>query len=169
MDLNALSNVAQALAVIFAVVFGVIQVSQIRSQRRREAAIALMQSLQTREMLEALLVLDSLPANLSKRELEDRLGERFIYVQTLLGTWESLGILVFRGEATLDLVDDFFSGNIVQSWQKLQTLVEDVRRETERDTRWEWFQWLAERMIAREASAPPVPAHVRYRGWREPR
>jgi len=31
MDLNALSNVAQALAVIFAVVFGVSQVGQIRA------------------------------------------------------------------------------------------------------------------------------------------
>lgn len=169
MDLSALSNVAQALAVIFAVVFGVIQVRQIRGQRRREAALALMQSLQTRDMLEALLVLDSLPEGLSRYELEERLGDRFISVQALLGTWESLGILVFRGETTLDLVDDFYSGTIVHSWRKLRRLVEDVRAETGRDTRWEWFQWLSERMIERETARPPIPAHVEYRGWREPR
>ncbi len=169
MDLSALSNIAEAMAVIFAVVFGVIQVHQIRGQRRRESALALMNSLQTRGMLEALLVLDSLPEGLSKRELEERLGDRFISLQALLGTWESLGILVFRGETSLDLVDDFYSGSIVHSWKKLHRLVEDVRSETGRDTRWEWFQWLSERMIEREAPKLPIPAYVEHRDWRDTR
>ena len=36
-------------------------------------------------------------------------------------TWESLGILVFRGEVSLDLVDDFFSGAVELSWRKSET------------------------------------------------
>ena len=167
MDLSVVSSIIQALAFVFAVVFGVLQVRQIRTQRRREARVSLMQSLLTRDMLEALLVLDSIPEGLSKHELEQRLGERFINLQVLLGTWESLGILVFRGEATLDIVDDFYSGSIVHSWRKLQTLVESVRADTGRETRWEWFQWLAERMLEREAASPPVPAYVQYRHWHE--
>ena len=168
MELSVVSSVIQALAFVFAVAFGVLQVRQIRAQRRRDAAIALMQSLLTRDMLEALLVLDSIPEGLSKHELEQRLGDRFINLQVLLGTWESLGILVFRGETTLDIVDDFYSGSIVHSWRKLRTLVEGVRVDTGRDTRWEWFQWLAERMLERESASPPVPAYVQYRDWREP-
>lgn len=168
MDLSALSNVAEALAVIFAVAFGVIQVRQIRAQRSREAALTLMHSLQTQEMLEALLLLDSLPEGLSQAELRERLGDEFMAIQAVLGTWESLGILVFRGVASLDLVDDFYSGNIVQSWTKLRRLVEDVRRETGRDTRWEWFQWLSERMIERESKRQPIPAYLEHREWRSP-
>ena len=40
-------------------------------------------------------------------------------------TWESLGVLVFRREVTMDLVDDFFSGPILISWQKLRVYSEE--------------------------------------------
>jgi hypothetical protein len=86
-----------------------------------------------------------------------------IDLQALLGTWESLGILVFRGAVSLDLVDDFYSGSLVHSWRKLQRLVHDVRVETGRETRSEWFQWLAARMMQRETLTPPVPAHIAHR------
>ncbi|MFW6192338.1 MAG: DUF4760 domain-containing protein [Gemmatimonadota bacterium] len=163
MSVEMLANVGQALAVVTAVVFGIVQVRQFLRAREREAAFALMRSLQTREMLKGLLVLDDLPADLDRDELENRLGDDFIYVQSLLGTWESLGILVFHGEVDLTLVDDFYSGPIVQSWHKLRGLVEDVRRRTDRETRWEWFQWLAERMIELEEDTPPIPAHEKHR------
>ena len=35
------------------------------------------------------------------------------------GTWESLGIMVFKRQLSLDLVADFFSHPILQSWKKL--------------------------------------------------
>ena len=75
-------------------------------------------------------------------------------------------MLVFRGEVSIDLVDDFFSGPIVASWRKLQSHFFDERRETGRETVGEWFQWLAERFAERESATPPVPAHVQYRDWR---
>jgi hypothetical protein len=43
-------------------------------------------------------------------------GEDAVYMVSL--TWESLGLLVFRREVTLELVGDFFSGPIVASWRK---------------------------------------------------
>jgi hypothetical protein len=164
-NLSVISNLAEALAVIFAVVFGVIQVRQLRTHRRRDSTLALMQSLQTKDMLASPLVLDSLPEGLSRGELQERPGEEFISVQILLGTWESLGILVFRREVGLDLVDDFYSGTILHSWNKLRRFVEEVRAETGRETRWEWFQWLSERMIERESTKSPIPAHVQHRNW----
>jgi len=165
MTLSTLADIAQALAVVIALIFGVVQVRNMRDRRRREAMFSLVHSLQTREMLGALLTLDELPAGLSTSELKGRLGERFIDIQVLLGTWESLGIMVFHGEVDLALVDDFYSGSIVHSWAKLRKMVEEVRRESSRETRWEWFQWLAERMLEREASSPPEPAHRAHRQW----
>jgi hypothetical protein len=76
---------------------------------------------------------------------------------------------VFRREVTLDLVDDFFSGPILLSWQKLRVYSEEWRRALNRDTFAEWFHWLAERMMERERLSPPVPAYIAHRTWREPR
>ncbi len=163
MDLNTIASLAEAAAVIAAVIFGLVQLRHFRARRRRESSFALMHSLQTSEMLKGLMVLDKLPAGLTQAQLEQELGEDAICLQTLLGTWESLGILVFHGEVGLDLVDDFYSGSIVQSWEKLQDMVREIREHTGRQTRWEWFQWLSERMLERESKEPPVPAHVQHR------
>jgi len=67
---------------------------------------------------------------------------------------------VFRGEVSIDLVDDFFSGPIVVSWRKLQGYFFDEREETGRETVGEWFQWLAERFAGKRnsPSARPRPA-----------
>jgi hypothetical protein len=77
--------------------------------------------------------------------------------------------MVFRREVTLDLVDDFFSGPILLSWQKLKVYSEECRRTLNRETFNEWFHWLAERMMEREKLSPPVPAYIAHRTWREPR
>ena len=78
-------------------------------------------------------------------------------------------MLVFRREVTLDLVDDFFSGPILLSWQKLKVYSEEWRRTLSRETGNEWFHWLAEKMMEREKFSPPVPAYIAHRTWREPR
>jgi hypothetical protein len=49
-------------------------------------------------------------------------------------TWESLGVLAFRREITLDLMGDFFSGTIVILWRKLHAFVERDRRSLKRET-----------------------------------
>ena len=117
-------------------------------------------------MLHALRLLDTLPPSLSAEEIEERLGADADRLQILMGTWESLGILVCRREVSLDLVDDFYSGSIIHSWLKLKPLVLDLRERTGRATRWEFFQWLAERMLEREAKVPPVPAYLAHANWK---
>ena len=81
-------------------------------------------------------------------------------------TWESLGVLVFRGEIDLQLIDDFFSGPIRISWRRLERHVMGEREETGRETINEWFQWLNERLEEMESIEAPVPAHVEHRNWR---
>jgi len=45
-----------------------------------------------------------------------------------------MGVLVFRGEVSIDLVDDLFSGPMVVSWRKFQCHFFEERRETGRET-----------------------------------
>jgi hypothetical protein len=62
-----------------------------------------------------------------------------------------------------------FSGPILISWRKLSRYVSEQRAMLDRETAFEWFQWLAERMMEREKLAPPVPAYITHRTWREAR
>lgn len=128
----------------------------------------MLHAFQTPEFVKALVLVYRLPDGLSKREIEDRLGEDLHLVYAMTTTWERIGVLVCRDEISLDLVDDFFSGPIVVSWRKLQGYFVGERWETGRETVGAWSQWLAERFAEREGAAPAVPAHVQYRGWRPP-
>lgn len=126
----------------------------------------LLRSYQTREFAAAALIVLNLPNDLSPQELEKRLGEKMELVFVLLVTFESLGILVFRGEVTLDLVEDYFSGLIRITWLKLAPFIEYVRARDQRETLAEWLQWLNDRIAERESKTPPIPAHVQFRSWR---
>jgi hypothetical protein len=126
----------------------------------------LLHAFQTPDFAKALVLVYRLPDGLSKREIESRLGDDLYVVYAMTTTWESIGVLLHRGEVDMDLVDDFFSGPIVVSWRKLRDYVAEEREETGRATVSEWFQWLAERFMDLESEAPPIPANLQFRDWR---
>ena len=170
MDIATLANLINAIAVTAGVIFAAAQIRYYRQRRRREAMLELVRSFQSPAFTSALRRVLSLPDGADAQKIREMLGpdgEDAVYLVSL--TWESLGVLVFRREVTLDLVDDFFSGPILLSWQKLKVYSEDWRRTLNRETGNEWFHWLAERMMEREKLSPPVPAYIAHRTWREPR
>jgi hypothetical protein len=166
-DVSTLANLINALAVTAGVIFAATQIRYYRQRRRRDAMLELVRSFQSPAFTSALRRVLSLPDGADAQKIREVLGpdgEDAVYLVSL--TWESLGVLVFRREVTLDLVDDFFSGPILLSWQKLHLYGEQWRREMDRATGSEWFQWLAERMMERERKSPPVPAYIAHRGWK---
>ncbi len=170
MDVSTIANLINALAVTAGVIFAAAQIRYYRQRRQREAMLELVRSFQSPAFTSALRRVLSLPDGADAQRIREVLGpdgEDAVYLVSL--TWESLGVLVFRREVTLDLVDDFFSGPILLSWQKLKVYSEEWRRTLNRETGNEWFHWLAERMMEREKLSPPVPAYIAHRTWREPR
>ncbi len=170
MDISNIANLINAFAVTAGVIFAAAQIRYYRQRRRREAMLELVRSFQSPAFTSALRRVLSLPDGADGQKIREMLGpdgEDAVYLVSL--TWESLGVLVFRREVTLDLVDDFFSGPILLSWQKLKVYSEEWRRTLKRETGNEWFHWLAERMMEREKLSPPVPAYIAHRTWREPR
>jgi hypothetical protein len=166
MDAEVVFEGIQALAVVVGVGFAVFETRRYRRQRNRDAAMELLHAFQTPDFAKALVLVYGLPDGLSKKEIEGRLGEDLHLVYAMTTTWESIGVLVWRGEVDIELVDDFFSGPIVVSWRKLQRYFDGERAETGRETIGEWFQWLAEQFAKRELAGSPVPAHVQHRDWR---
>ena len=167
MNWSVVADVVNAAAVTIGVVFAASQLFDIRRQRKRDAMLALVRSFQSGDFTTALRQINSLPDGANRAEIRATLGpdgENQVFMIGL--TFESLGVLVFRREVTMDLIDDFFSGAIVISWRKLHVYVEEDRRDLGRETVWEWFQWLAERVAEREREVNPVPAHLAHRGWK---
>lgn len=169
MTLEAVFQLIESLAVLVALGFGVHEVRRHRRRQWRESALELLHTFQSPDFAKALNIVYNLPDGLSRDEIEDHVGEDWHIVYAMMTTWESVGILVHRGDVSLDLVDDFFSGPIMVSWRKLQGHVFGEREQTGRQTVEEWFQWLVERLEERESSLPPVPAHIEYKDWTPPK
>jgi hypothetical protein len=167
MDISTIANLINAIAVTAGVIFAAAQIRQYRQRRQRDAMLELVRSFQSPAFTAAYRRVLSLPDGADAAKIREVLGpdgEDAVYLVSL--TWESLGVLVYRREVTLDLVDDFFSDPLVISWRKLKVYSEEWRRTLNRETGNEWFHWLAERMLEREKTSPPIPAYVAHRHWR---
>src|SRR5438477_12238129 len=120
MDISTIANLINAIAVTAGVIFAAAQIRQYRQRRQRDAMLELVRSFQSPAFTAALRRVLSLPDGADAAKIRDVLGpdgEDAVYLVSL--TWERLGVLVFRREVTVDLVDDFFSGSLLISWQKL--------------------------------------------------
>ena len=167
MDLSTLANLINAIAVTAGVIFAAVQIRDYRGQRHRDSMSALVRSFQTPSFAHSLRRVSSLPDNVAREQIPALLGpDGEDHVYALLTSWEALGILLYRKEMTIDLIDDFFSGPIVVTWRKLSRYIAELRRDAQRETYFEWVQWLAEQMMEREKLSPPVPAHIAHRDWK---
>ena len=168
MDVSTIANLVNAFAVTAGVIFAAAQIRYYRQRRQRDAMLELVRSFQSPTFSKALRRVMELPDKASAYEIRKILGpEGEDLLVHLTATWETIGILLFHREFSIDVVDDFFSGPILISWRKLLPYTTDLRQRYQRETWSEWFQWLAERMMERESKSPPIPAYVAHREWKK--
>jgi proline dehydrogenase len=165
-DLANSLQLVSTLGVALGLWFAGWQVRLAQRQRTREAALQLVQSLQTVEFASAYPQIIALPDGLSKAEIERRLGDRMPALLFMCMAFESIGILVHRREIPIEVVEDFFTAPILVGWRKLQVYAADMRQEAGMDTPLEFFQWLAERVSERRQQTPTPPAYEQFRAWR---
>lgn len=166
MDLNVLFQTIGTVVMVSGVVFSLINLRNFQASRKRESAILMLNSFQTNDFVKGLLLIFDLPDGVDTEAINRLPHEQYLSIYMVLGTWERLGILVYRREIDFEMVDDAYSGPILQTWQKLETYIREFRARLKRDTAFEWFQWLAERMAERESTAEAVPAYIAHRNWR---
>lgn len=153
------------IAVVGTLLFAGLELRQFRKSRERESALELFNAFQTYEFTKGYRAITRLPDNQSKKQIEDLLGERMDDLYFVAGIFEGLGVLVYRKELSLEMVEDFLSGNIILTWLKLRRFIEEDRKILGRDTWMEWTQWLAERIMERESTKSPIPAYIEYQDW----
>jgi len=166
MNISLTLQLISTAIMIIGIAFGIQNIRQYRASRKREAAIMMLNSFQTSEFVRGLLQIFDLPEGVRKSELDELPADQYLAIYMVIGTWERLGILVYRREIDLELVDDAYSGPVIQSWLKLEGYIQEFRAYVQRDTAFEWFQWLAERMLERESGVQAVPAYIAHRDWK---
>lgn len=167
MELDVLSQFAQVLggiSVVVAVVFGIVQLRQFQQQRSDAAAVELMRSLQDGEFTRAFRLIYALPDGVGAEDLRAKGNEYEEAAYAISARFETMGLLVFRGNIPFLLMEELVGGAVVALWCRLQPWVFDVRSEQEQRLLWEWFQWLAERLADRGRPGE-TPAFEKYRDW----
>ena len=165
MHMDLALQAIETCAVVVGVVFGLIQLRQLRLQREVQAGIELLRPLQAPAAAEALMTIHALPDGLTGDQLGKTLGDRFGSVMGVLALFESLGPLIARGHVPIEMYADSYRGVTVICWKKMRPYIEE-RRSNGWPNLFEWLQWLAERMDERTDLESDIPAFQRFKSWK---
>lgn len=167
LSLSSLANVAEiigASSIVTGLVFGWIQLRHYRTQQRDAIAANLTQTFYSRDLAEALARIQPLPDDVSLAAVREMGPEFEAAAVTVTTSFETMGFLVFKRIAPLDLVVDLAGGVITTMLRKLRRFQEELRTEQQQPSWGEWFEWLGDQIETVKTENPP--AHVRYRGWK---
>jgi len=169
-DLSRLADMAEilgALVVIGGLIFAVMQMRNIRQQRREMAAIELFRFFGNADFNMAYEKVMKLPDGLSNEEIEVRHPGLEHCAMLICTTMENIGVMTYRRIVPFLVVDNLIGSSTVILWQKLERWVHDLREELGSEYAFEWFQWLAERLD--ELDEHGQPAHLAHKSWRPTR
>jgi len=166
-DLSTLANIATALTVLAAVVFGLIEMRRARQERAERAAFATVQAILTPEWMKSMIVVQSLPDDSTAAAIEAN-AEVFAAVQAVGCILEGLGYSVYARIVPLRVVADLLGGTVRLAWRKVRRYVEEERRRGGSQKTFEWFQWLATQLERHSPGKTSLEtgAHQAYDNWK---
>ncbi|MEP1472800.1 MAG: hypothetical protein ABJK20_08050 [Halieaceae bacterium] len=161
----AIAEIVGAGSIITGLIVGWFQLRNFRVQQRDAVAINLAQTFYSRDLARALGKLQSLPDDITLEEMR-ALGDDYIAAAiTVVTSFETMGLLVFKRIAPLDLVLDLAGGIVAVMSIKLRRWQQDLREEQSQPSWGEWFEWLGDQ--AQKHKTDSEPAHILYRDWEE--
>lgn len=166
MTLETLANISQiagASTIVGGTIFGLIQLSEYRKQRRDAVAAELMRAFMNPDLANAIALIRALPDGISAEELRAQGPETERAAVLINTTFETMGLLVFERIAPFRLVLELAGGIIVVMWHKLGTWMVQVRVEQGQPSWAEWFQWLAQQCERHKDSGEP--AYTKHESW----
>jgi len=145
--ISMMANLALALSLIVALVFGIAQVKAAARDRRERFTLETLRNFQTREFAELINYITNRDMPSSRKEMQALpVNEQVFFIQ-LAQQMESLGILVAEKFIDIDLVDKTLGSFVTTSWQKYKKMFLSMRDQD--PFLGEYFQWLAERIDER--------------------
>jgi hypothetical protein len=151
------ANIALALSLIVALVFGIAQVRAAARDRRERLTLEALRGFQSREFAGFIRYIsnDEVPRTYEAM-LALPAAEHVEFIQ-FAQQMESLGIAVADDLINLDLVDKTLGSFVVTAWEKYKPVFLDLRLKTDDPYTGEYFQWLAEKIARRMAEHPRPP------------
>lgn len=158
-----ISQIASAATIVGGIVFGLMQLTEYRKQRRDAVAAELMRAFMSPELADAIALIRTLPDGVSADELRKSGPETERAAVIINTTFETMGLLVFERIAPFTLVLELSGGVIVVMWHKLGPWMSQVRVEQSQPSWAEWFQWLA--MQCERHKNLTAPAYLKHSDW----
>jgi hypothetical protein len=166
-DLSTVANIATALTVLTAVVFGLVEMRRARKDREERAAFVAVQAILRPAWIGSMTLVQAISDGTTPSQIEAD-PRLFQAVQSIACILESLGYAVFARMVPLNVVDEVLGGAVRVAWRKLRGYVEFERERAGSQKNWEWFQWLAEQIDrhSKAGTSLTLGAHEAYRDWR---
>jgi len=144
MDTQTILIIAQLfgnLAITVGIIIAIVQVKQMKKQRKEMAAIEFFNAWLTPEFTKAVNEIQYLPDRVSTKELIATKPEMESYAFQVHSFFESTGVLVNRKIISFNVVNDLVGGVVQVIWKKLELWIQEWREERN-PVAGEWFEWL---------------------------
>ncbi|MHB8606115.1 MAG: DUF4760 domain-containing protein [Thermoplasmatota archaeon] len=161
LDVTVLANLAIALSVVVALVFGVLQVRAAARDRRERLTLEVIRGLQTREfasMMVGVVEHESPPETTEGWRALPR--EKRVLFLHFAQEMEMLGLLVYDGTIELELVERTLGNFVTAAFEKYRAGFESLRATLPDPYLGEYFEWLAHRVDSRMSDRPRAPAYA---------
>ena len=145
-SIEIIANLALALSVVIALVFGVAQVRAAERDRRERLTLEALRGFNTREFAEIIHFMQVLDMPKTREAFNLLPAEQQVTLIQASQMMESLGMLVYERVIDLDLVDKTIGSFVSLNWEKYRPMFEDMRKNIPDPYLGEYFQWLAERV-----------------------
>jgi hypothetical protein len=167
LDLSSTLNLISTIAIVAALIFTALQVRQANLKRSDQAAVTLVQTLQSERWTRALDLVSKLPENAKLSDIEQMGPEMGNALFDLAVRLETIGYMVFHRIVKLDAVNDLLGGATLVFWSRAKAWADHKRAQTANPNFAEWCEWLASRITERRARLGHEPAHIRHKHWLE--
>ena len=146
MNIELIANYAEiigALTIVSAVIFGVCQMRMQSLQQKNSIATQLTQTFMDESLALSVAKLRELPDGIPADELR-ALGPEYEQAAIRVTmSFETMGLLVYKGFAERQLAMDLAGGIMGVMWRKLRCWQYCLRQEQNQPSWAEWFEWLA--------------------------
>lgn len=166
-ELATLANIAEIVGVLIVIgglFFAVMQMRQIRQQRRELAAIEMFRFFGNPQFTTAYKLVLRMPDNMTADEIREADPELEDAAVLISATMENIGVMTFQRIVPFIVVNNLMGASTRLLWRKLENWALALREEQNTDAAFEWFQWLAERLEAYH-TIDPDPAYEAHKDW----
>jgi hypothetical protein len=165
--LSTLANIAEIVGVIIVIgglVFALLQVRQIRQQRRELAAIELFRFFGNPSFAQAYKTILHLPPGMSADDIKLAGADIEAAAMLISTTMENIGVMTFQRIVPFQVVKNLIGSSTIVLWDRLAPWATSLREELGTESAFEWFQWLADRLKDHQ-DTEAEPAYIAEKDW----